>query len=162
MSEGIRVQASPVNFNAKQLFQSDIAEMNVSSKVIQKSKLTWLVGSFKHHSVEPEYIYKPVCVVRIQVSILIKESDSLCAFSGFDNELDCTGIEPFLTLVNPRRQRPVIKTTVMLLPKFHLNLEATAPGSSHNLSWIEMAIGESLATFNSSYPDVRTEVQICW
>src|SRR5262245_56531183 len=88
VSEGIRVQATSVDFNAKQLFQPDVAEMDVSSEVIQKSKLAWLVRSFKRHCVETEYVYKPVCVVRIQVSILIKESDSLCAFSGFDNELD--------------------------------------------------------------------------
>src|SRR5262245_63734944 len=101
MSEGIRVQASPVNFNAKQLFQPDVAEMDVSSEVIQKSKLAWLVGSFKHHCVEPEYVNKPVCVFRIQVSIVIKEADSLCPFSGFDTELDYTGVHPLLTRVAP-------------------------------------------------------------
>ena len=104
MSECIRVQATPVDFNAKQFFQPDIAEMDVPSKMIQQGKLAWLVRGFEHYGVEPECMDKPVCVCRIQVSILIKESDSLCALSGFDDELDRARIEPFLPLVNPRGQ----------------------------------------------------------
>ena len=161
MSECIRMQAAPVDFNAKQFFQPHVAEMNVPSKMIQKGKLAWLVRGFKHDCVEPECMYKPVCVCRIQVSIVIKQSDSLCAFSGFDDELDRTRIEPFLTLVNPRRQRPAVKATVMLLPKFHLDIEAATLCGGNNLSWIEIALGESLAAFNSRYSDVRAEVQVC-
>src|SRR5262245_47321684 len=49
----------------------------------------------------------------------------------------------------------------MLLSKFHLNLEATALCSGHDLTWIEVRFGEPLAAFNSSYSDVGAEVQIC-
>ena len=160
MSECIRVEAAPVDFNAEHFFQPDVTEMDASSKMIQKGKLAWLVRGFKDDGVEPECIYKAVCVCRIQKSILIKQSDSPCAFSGFDDELDRTRIEPFLALVNPRRQRLPVKTAVMLLPKLHLNVESATPGGSHNLFWIEMALGESLAAFNSRDPDVRAKVQV--
>jgi hypothetical protein len=154
------METAPVDFDAKQLFQSDIAEMHVSSKMIQKGELTCLVRSFEHYRFKSEYVDKPVCVIRIQVSILIKESNSSCAFSGFDNELNRSGIEPLLTLVNPPRQRLVVETAVVLLSKFHLNIEATAPCSSHNFIGSKIAFGESLAAFNSSYANVGAEVQV--
>src|SRR5262245_33946407 len=113
--------------------------MYVPSKMIQKGKLTRLVGGFEQYGFETEYMHKPVCVIRIQVSIWIKESHASCALSGLDDELNCSGIEPFLTLVNPLRQRLVVKTAVVLLSKFHLNIEATAPCGSHYLIRFEMA-----------------------
>src|SRR5689334_6218926 len=99
-------------------------------------------------------MYELVCICPIQVSILIKESDTLCALSGFDNKLNRAGIKPFLALVNPRRQRLVVKSAVMLFPKFHLNIETTAVCGRHNFIRIEAAIREPLATFNASYSDV--------
>ena len=134
MSERIRVQAAPVDFNAEQFLQTDIAEMDVPSKMIQQGKLAWLVRGFEHDGVEPERMDKPVCVCRIQVSILIEESDSLCALPRFDDELDRTRIEPFLPLVNPRSERPVAEPAVMLLPKLHLNIEAAALCGGDNLT----------------------------
>jgi hypothetical protein len=72
VSERIRVQAAPVDFNAEQFFQTDIAEMDVPSKMIQQGKLAWLGRGFEHDGVEPERMDEPVCVCRIQVCILIE------------------------------------------------------------------------------------------
>jgi len=156
------MQTSSVDLDAKQLFQSDIAEMYVPSKMIQKGELTCLVRGFEHYRLEPENINKPVCVVRIQISILIKESNSFCAFSGFDNELNRARIEPFLTLINPLGKGLVVKTAVVLLAKFHLNIEPTAPCRSHDLIRLKMAFGESLSAFNSRYSDIGAEIQVGW
>src|SRR5215467_2876188 len=135
--------------------------MDVSSKMIQKSELAWFVRGFKHYGVEPEFIYKLICVFRIQVSIWIKQSNILRAFPGFDNKLNCTRIKPLLTLGNPRRQCSVVKDAVMLLSKFHLNIQATALCGDHNLTRIEVAIRESLSTLNASDSDVGAEIQVC-
>src|SRR5262245_1244686 len=135
--------------------------MDVSSEMIQKGELAWFVWGFKHYGVEPEYIYKFVCVCRIQISILIKQSNTPSVLSSFDNKLNRSCIKPFLTLVNPRRQRSVVKSAALLLSKFHLNIEATTPCGPHNLTRIEIAISKSLSTFNASHSDIRTEVQVC-
>ena len=102
MSEGIRVEAASVDFNAKQFLQTDITEMDVPSKVIQQGKLARLVRGFEHDRIEPERLDKPVCKRGIQVSIVVEQSDSLRAFSCFDDQLDGTRVEPVLPLFNPR------------------------------------------------------------
>src|SRR5262245_38989311 len=122
LSERIRVQAAPVDFNAQQFLQTDVTEMNVSSKVIQQRKLARLVRGFEHDGLEAESRDKPVCVCGIQVSILIEQSDSPRAFPGFDDELHRAGVEPFLALVDPRGERPVAKAPIVLLPELHLHI----------------------------------------
>jgi len=92
VSERIRVQAASVDFDAEQLLQTDITEMDVPSKVIQQGKLARLVRGFEDDRIEPERLDKPICKCGIQVSILVEQSDSLRAFSCFDDELDGTRV----------------------------------------------------------------------
>src|SRR5262249_32863095 len=121
----------------------------------------WLVGGFEHDCVKSERIDKPVCIGRIQVSILIENPDSQCAFTSFDDELNRARIEPFLPLVNPRRERAGAEPPVVFFSNLHLNIEASAPGGGDNLAWIEMALGESLAAFDSSDANIGAQIQIC-
>src|SRR5262245_40787543 len=122
MSECIRVQSSPVDFDAKQFFQSDIAKMDLSAEMIQQGKLAWFVWRFKHHSLEAEHRDKSVRICAIQSSLAIKKSNSLGALSRFDYQLDCTGVQPLLTVLNPCFKRLVTEATVMLLAELHLNV----------------------------------------
>ena len=75
MSERIGVQAAPVNFDAEQFLQTDVTQLDVPSN--DSAGQIQLVRGFEHDGVEPERMDKPVCVGRIQVSILIEESDSV-------------------------------------------------------------------------------------
>ncbi len=160
MSECIRVQPPPVDFDTKQLFQPDIAEMDLPAKMIEQGKLAWLVRSFKHYRLETEHRRELVCVCGIQVSVLIKESDSPGALSCFDHQLDRTGIEPLLTLVDPCGKGAVIEPSIMLLAKFHLDVETAAPCCSDNFTRVEFAFRESLAAFDSIDAEVCTQIQI--
>jgi hypothetical protein len=74
--------------------------------------------------------------------------------------LERTRIEPFLPLVNPPSEGPVAEPPVMFLPKLHLNIEAATLCGGDNLTWIEMALGESLTAFDSSDSDVRAQIQV--
>src|SRR5262249_3603051 len=51
---------------------------------------------------------------------------------------------------------------IMFLAEFHLNLEATAVCGGNNLLRLEIGLCESLPAFDSSYPDVGTEVHVSW
>src|SRR5262249_45447071 len=141
------MQAASVDFNAEQFLQTDIAEMNLPAEMIQQGKLAWLGRGFEHDPVEPERLDKPFGIGRIQVSILIEESDTHRAFASFDDELDRPRIEPFLSLVNPCRERVGGESSVVLLPELHLNGEAATPGRGDNVPWMEWGLGESLAAF---------------
>ena len=107
MCEGIGMQAAPVDFNAEQFLQTNIAETDVPAKMVQQGKLTWLVRRLERDGLEPERTDKPVRVRGVQVSMLIKESDSLCAFPRLDDDLVCTRVEPFLPLLDLAGERPV-------------------------------------------------------
>src|SRR5215471_9839182 len=155
------MQSTPVDFDAEQLLQPDITEMNVPSEVIQQGELAWFVRRFEDDGVEPERTDKPFRVCGIQVSILIEQSDSLCAFPGFDDELDRTGIEPFLALVDPRRERPIAEPTVVFLSELHLNVEAAALRGADNVTRMELALGETLPAFDSSHADIGAQVEVC-
>src|SRR5262245_60660419 len=108
------MQAASVDLNAKQFLQTDIAEMNFPAEMIQQRKLACLGRSFEHHGAEPERFDKPFCISRIQVPILIEQPDPHCAFASLDDELDCTCVEPFLSLVNPLRECVVGESSVVL------------------------------------------------
>src|SRR5262245_45725248 len=155
------MQAASVDFNAEEFLQPDITEMDVPAKMIQQGKLARFVWGFEHDGVEPERLDKPVRVCGIQLSFLIEQSDAQCTFPGFDDELERTGIEPFLPLVNPRRKRPVVEPPVMLLSQLHLNVETAALCGGDGLTGIEMALGETLTAFDSSNSDVRAQIQVC-
>jgi hypothetical protein len=150
VSERIRVQTASVDFNAQQFLQTDITEMDVPSKMIQEGKLAWLVRRFEHDCVEPERIDKPLCICGVQPSVLIEESDSSRAFSRFDDQLDRSGVEPFLPLVDPRSERPVAEPAVMFLPELHLNIEAAALRGRDNLTRVEIVLGETLTSIRSA------------
>src|SRR5216110_1547530 len=126
MFECIRMQPTPVDFDAKELFKPYIAEMNLPSKVVEQGKLASLIGGFKHYCFETEHGYKAFGIRGVQVSVLIEKPNSPCALSGFDNELHSAGIEPLLTAVNPLSKSALIETAVVLLAQFHLNIKAPA------------------------------------
>src|SRR5262249_39358471 len=144
LSERVRVQAAPVDFNAEQFLQTNVTEMDVSAKVIQQGKLAWLVGRFEDNGLKSERRNKPVCVCRIQVAILMEQPDSPRAFPGFDDELQGAGVEPLLALVDPRRERLIAEPPVVFLAELHLHIEAAAVCGSDDFSWIEMALRETL------------------
>src|SRR5262249_52590976 len=131
------------------------------AKVIQQGKLARLGRGFEHDRVEPEGFDKPIGVGSIQPSILIEQPDSLCAFTGFDDELDRTRVEPLLPLVDPHRQRVVVESPVVFFSKLHLNIEAATSGGGDNLTRIELALGESLTAFDASDADVRAQIEVC-
>ena len=161
MPERIRMQATPVDLNAEQFLQTDITEMDIPSKIIQQGKLAWLVRGFEHDCVESEGTHEPLCIRGIQLSIVVEQSYSLCAFPCFNNELDGARIEPFLSLVNPPRERAVVEPAVMFLAELHLNIEAATLCSDDDLTWIEMTLGETLTAFDSSDPHVGAQIQVC-
>src|SRR5262245_46951670 len=134
--------------------------MDIPAEVIQQGKLAWLVWSLEHDGVEPECVDKPFGICRVQASILIEQSDALCAFTRFDDELDGARIEPFLPLFNPYGNRVVGETAVVFLAKFHLNVEAATPGRGNNLTGIEIALSESLSAFDSRDADIRAQIQV--
>src|SRR5262245_21884549 len=113
MPERARVQAAPVNLNAKQFFRTDVTEMDLPPKMVQQGKLAWLGRGFENDGRKPERANKPVGIRGVQASILIEQSDALRAFPGFDDELECAGIEPLLALVDPRRERPIAEPPVV-------------------------------------------------
>src|SRR5690349_13740774 len=65
----VGVQAPPVNFDAKQFFKPDIAEMDLGTKMIQQGKLAWLVGRLKDYGLETELGHKLFGVAGIQMSV---------------------------------------------------------------------------------------------
>ena len=140
MPERIRVQAAPVDFNAKQFLQTDIAEMDVPPKMVQQGKLAWLGRGFEHDGVESERVNKPVCVCGVQVSILIEQSDSLVRFPWLRRRV---GRAPASSHSCPwsihAESVSLVEPSVVFLPKLHLNIEAAALCGGDNLSWIEMA-----------------------
>src|SRR5262245_4520986 len=129
--------------------------MDVPSKVIQQGKLARLVRGFEHDRIEPERLDKSICKCRVLVSILVEQSDSLRAFSCFDDQLDGTRVEPVLPLFNPRRKRPLAEPAVVFLAKLHLHVEPAALRSGNDLTRIEIAVREPLTAFDSRDADVR-------
>src|SRR4029453_13249080 len=134
--------------------------MDIPPEMVQQGKLAWLGRGFEHDGVKSERVNKPVCVCGIQAPILIEQSNPLRAFPGFDDELECAGIEPFLSLVDPRRERLLAEPSVMFLPKLHLHIEAAAVGGGDNFPWIEKADRETLPAFDSCDADVRAQIQV--
>src|SRR5689334_7585263 len=114
--------------------------MDIPPEMIQQSKLAWLIRRFEHDRGAPERIDKPFCVCRVQASILIEQSDALCAFTRFDDELHGARIEPFPPLFNPEGNRVVGETPVVFLAKLHLDIEAMTPGGRDDRTWIEIAL----------------------
>src|SRR5262249_29700485 len=41
-----------------------------------------------------------------------------------------------------------------------LHIEAPAPCGGHDLTWFKLAVGESLATFDSTHTDICTQIQV--
>ena len=126
MFECVRMQPTPVDFDAKQFFKPHVAEMNLPAKVVEQGELAWLVGSFERYCFETEHRHKSVGIRGVQVAVVIEEPDSSGALSGFDNQLHSAGIEPLLTAVDPLSKSALIETTVVLLAQFHLNIKTTA------------------------------------
>ena len=63
-AKSVGVQAPPVDFDAQQFFQPDIAEPHLRSEVVEKRELAGLVRRFERHGVEAEFIGEPVCEER--------------------------------------------------------------------------------------------------
>src|SRR5689334_20842282 len=85
--ECVGVQTAPEDFDTKEFFEPDIAEMNVPAKVFQQGKLAGFAGRFEHDGFEPEPRHEAFREPGIQISILIKQPDSPGTLSCFDDEL---------------------------------------------------------------------------
>jgi hypothetical protein len=45
------MKPAPVDLDPQEFFQSDIAKVYLSAKVVEQGKLAWLVRSFEHYRI---------------------------------------------------------------------------------------------------------------
>jgi hypothetical protein len=98
LAKCVGVEAAPVDLHAQQFFQSDIAEPNPRSEMIQERKLAGLVGRFECHGIEAEFVGEPVCQRAVEVSSFVEKPDSLGALPGLHHQFSCAGVQPAATL----------------------------------------------------------------
>src|ERR1700719_3414077 len=160
LREGIRMEAPPVDFHAKKLLQPDIAEVHFAAEMVQQGKLAGFVGRFEHHRLEAERLSEAICICAVEVSAVIKKSYLFCALAVFHDELEGSGVEPPLPLLDQLRYAVVGKRSTMLLTQFELNFEAPVGRHLDNINGLQSHVCETFATLNPSDADVCTQVKV--
>src|SRR5947199_2477903 len=118
------METPPVNFHAKYFFQPHVAQVHFAAEVIQQGKLAWLIGSFEYHGVKAERLCETICVCAVEISGIVKQTYFFRALPRFHHQLECSCIQPPLSLLDQLSYAIIGKGTVMLLTKLELNIES--------------------------------------
>src|SRR5215467_5365251 len=76
-AERVGMQATPVDFHAKQLFQPYIAEPHLWSEVIQQRELARLVRGFEGDNFQIERLGETIGQPAIKIAIVVEQADPL-------------------------------------------------------------------------------------
>src|SRR5712691_10114355 len=129
------MQSTPVDFDAEQLLDPHVAEMDLTAKMIEKGELAWLIWRFEQGPVKAECFRETIREGLSQIPLLNQKGRRLCAFTGLNHELQRAGIQPSMSLLDPFPKCCFRKWSVVLFPKLELNVEAAGGGHMHNLTW---------------------------
>ena len=95
------MQSTPVDLDAQQFLDSNIAKMDLTAEVIEESELAWLIGRFEQDSMKTEFFSETIREGCSQTAVIVKEADTLRAFTSFHHQLQRAGFEPAMSLIDP-------------------------------------------------------------
>jgi hypothetical protein len=148
------MQTAPIDLHTEEFFEPNVAEMHLTPKMIQERELTLFVGSLEHDSFMPERCYETIGETCVEISIVIKESNPSCTLPRFYHQLNCSCIEPPLSLLDQTLDGIFRKRAGMFLAKFKLNLKPSLICHLYYVMCFQSHIGESFTTFDSRETDV--------
>src|SRR5438067_1658964 len=91
----VRMQAAPVNLNAEQLLEADIAEVDRVAEVAQEVELRALVGRLEDRPFHAECVREGFRGIEVQPAGIVEQPDRLRALARLDNDLTGAGVQPF-------------------------------------------------------------------
>ena len=77
------MQTSPVNLDLQQFFQADIAQSDAAAKMVQQRELARLIRRLEDAHMQPEGFCEPIRIGRIEIALLVEQSDTASAFARF-------------------------------------------------------------------------------
>src|SRR5439155_1099305 len=90
----VRMQAAPVNLNAEQLLEADIAEVDRVAEVAQEVELRALVGRLEDRPFHAECVREGFRGIEVQPTGIVEQPDRLRALARLDTVLTGAGVQP--------------------------------------------------------------------
>src|SRR5579883_3486505 len=151
------METAPVNLDAQQLFEPDIAEAHRGSEVVEEGELAWLGGRFVSYDVQAELAGEPVRQGVVERAMIVEEAHALGALSGFDDEFEGAGVEPALSLFEQLVDGRGREGAGVFLAELELDIEAALAGHGHDFGCAQRHIGEAFAALDAGEADIGAE-----
>src|SRR6185369_5996579 len=127
LAKGVRIQATPVNLHAQQLFEPDIAQPYPRPKVIEERELTRLGWRLECHDIETELDREAIRQDGAEGSGFIEKPDALGTFPSLHHQFASAGVQPAAPLSDPLLRRVRAEGAGVLLAQLKLHFESPAP-----------------------------------
>jgi hypothetical protein len=154
------MKTAPVDFDAEQLFQAHIAELDSRPEVIQHRELARLVRRFEYYRLESERIREAISELSVESAMFIEEADTLRAFSGLNDELNSACIEPAPALLDEAIDSFGFEGAVVFLAEFELNGKSSLVSHAHDAVGLGSKIRKAFSALDASEADLGAEIEI--
>src|SRR5579863_6599894 len=154
------MQSASINFNSQQFFQPDVAELDITTEVLEHRELARLVRRLEDDHIKPEGTSKTVCEVRIESAALIKQAHAFRAFPCLYDQLQCPRIQPPSTLVYQAIHDLGLECSCVFLPKLELHLEPAPMSRADYIPRFRMKLCETFPAFDPCHTEVGTQIQV--
>jgi hypothetical protein len=128
--------------------------------VINKSELARLIWRLERDAISAKGFSKSISKRPIEITIVVKKSDTLCRFPGFDNDLLGANVKPLTSLLDKSINEICPKRTVVFLAELKLDLQSSLARHLHNFARFEGGISKALTGFDARHANFGTKVKV--